>query len=444
MSASSDRSQSERSQAERSQADRQPPLDVPVLALAGDAEKQVALRRMKVVATGGLVFAAAVFVFCKLVGDDRGIWPFLQAASEAAMVGGLADWFAVTALFRHPLGLPIPHTAIIPRKKDQIGASLGDFVQQNFLTPEVVGPRLQAAQIPRRVGEWLAAGDRPERLSHEIGVALAGANTVLADEEIRLAIENFADAQLRRLPAAPVVAKVLDLAVEGNQHQILLNEGLRSLMRFLDDNRDVFRKRVADESPEWVPEWVDGRVFNKLFSSVQSFLADVASDPEHALRQQFDERLRVYAVQLRTDPEAAGHLEQWKADLLDHPAVRNALASLWLPLKKAVLEAALDPDSELRRVSASVIRQTGTALRDDPSLQAKSDRWLLGVMEHVLAHYSGELTDVISHTVSRWDADSTARRLELQVGRDLQFIRINGTVVGSLVGLVIYSASRFL
>ncbi|MBV9820979.1 MAG: DUF445 domain-containing protein, partial [Actinobacteria bacterium] len=331
-----------------------------------------------------------------------------------------------------------------PRKKDQIGESLGEFVQQNFLTPEVVGPRLRAAQVPRRIGEWLAAGDRPEKLAAEFGTALAGANAVLADEDIRLALERFADAQLRRLPAAPVVARLLDLAVEGNQHQVVMNEGLRALMRFLDDNRDLFRKRVAEESPDWVPDWVDGRVFNKLFSSVQNFLADVAGDPDHPLRVQFDQRLRRYAVQLRTDPEAAQHLEQWKTDLLDHPAVRNALASLWLPLKKAVLEAALDSNSELRRVGASVIRQTGVALRDDESLQAKCDGWLVGVMHHVLAHYSGELTGVITHTVARWDAESTARRLELQVGRDLQFIRINGTVVGSLVGLVIYSAGRLL
>jgi uncharacterized membrane-anchored protein YjiN (DUF445 family) len=255
-------------------------------------------------------------------------------------------------------------------------------------------------------------------------------------------VQRFADAQLRRLPAAPVVAKVLDLAVQGNQHQVLLTEALKSLMRFLDDNRDLFRQRVAEESPDWVPEWVDGRVFAKLFSSVQNFLADVTADPEHALRKQFDERLRLYAVRLRTDPQAAQTLEQWKSELLDHPAVRNALASLWLPLKKAVLEAATDPDSELRRVGVSVIRQTGLALSTDTELQAKSERWVLGVMNHVLAHYSGELTDVITHTVSRWDADSTARRLELQVGRDLQFIRINGTVVGSLVGLAIYTASR--
>jgi uncharacterized membrane-anchored protein YjiN (DUF445 family) len=409
-----------------------------------DLDRQRALRRMKLIASGGLVLAAVIFVICRVFGDGHGVWPFIQAASEAAMVGGLADWFAVTALFRHPLGLPIPHTAIIPRKKDQIGESLGDFVQQNFLTPEVVGPRVLAAEIPRRVGEWLASAGRPEQLAGELAAMLGGANAVLADDDIRAAIERFAEAQLRRLPAAPVVARVLDLAVEGNQHQVLLGEGLRSLMRFLADNRDLFRQRVAEESPEWVPEWVDERVFNKLFVSVQNFLADVAGDPEHAQRKQFDQRLREYAAQLRTDPKAAESLEKWKSDLLDHPAVRTAIASLWLPLKKAVLDAAADPNSELRRVVASVIRQTGAALRDDSALQAKCDRWVLAVMDHVLEHYAGELTGVITHTVSRWDTESTARRLELQVGRDLQFIRINGTVVGSIVGLVIYSVSRLL
>ena len=429
---------------EREQPAGTSPLPAGLAHSPADRQRRAALLRMKAVAGGGLLLAAAIYLVCVLAGSGHGGWPYLQAASEAAMVGGLADWFAVTALFRHPLGLPIPHTAIIPRKKDQIGQSLGSFVEQNFLTPEVVGPRLQAAEIPRRLGEWLALGDRPERLAAEFGVALAGANTVLADDDIRLALGRFADAQLRRLPAAPVVARVIDLAAQGDQHQVLLTEGLRALMRFLDDNRELFRQRLAEESPDWVPDWVDGKVFNRLFSGVQNFLADVTGDPHHPLRQQFDERLRDYAERLRTDPVASDRLEQWKSDLLDHPAVRNALSTLWLPLKKAVLEAAADPGSELRRVIVSAIRQGGLALGTDRELQAKCDRWLLGVMNHVLAHYSGELSGVITHTVARWDADSTARRLELQVGRDLQFIRINGTVVGSLVGLAIYSLSRLL
>ena len=414
------------------------------LATSGDAERSAALRRMKLVATSGLVLAAAVFVLCRLVGDAHGGWPFVQAASEAAMVGGLADWFAVTALFRHPLGLPIPHTAIIPRKKDQIGESLGDFVQQNFLTAEVVGPRIQAARIPHRIGEWLASPGRSEQLAADLGSAVAGASTVLADEDIRAAIESFADGQLRRLPAAPVVARVLELAMEGDQHQILLGHGLHGLGRFLAENREVFRQRVAQESPEWVPEWIDERLFNRLFAGVQKFLTDVAADENHALRKQFDQRLHDYAVQLRTDPDAAAGMERWKTELLDHPAVRGALASLWVPLKAAVLQAAVDPDSELRKVAVSVIHQTGVSLRDDERLQAKCDTWVMAVMGHVLEHYSADITGVITHTVSRWDAESTSRRLELQVGRDLQFIRINGTVVGSIVGLIIYSVGRLL
>jgi len=399
---------------------------------------------MKVAATVGLVAAAAVFVVCRLAGDGHGGWPFVQAASEAAMVGGLADWFAVTALFRHPLGLPIPHTAIIPRKKDQIGSSLGQFVQQNFLTREVVEPRVRDAQIPRRLGEWLASRDRPERLAGELGVALSGASAVLADDEIRLALERFADTQLRRLPAAPVVARALELAVEGGQHQMLLSEGLTGLRRFLDDNREVFRRRLGDESPDWVPDWVDERLFNRLFNGVQQFLDDVAGDDEHELRAEFDRRLREYAIRLRTDPEAAQRLQVWKDDLLDHPAIRSALSSLWPPLKKAVLDAATDPGSELRRAAAALIRQTGQALSADTALQAKCDRWTLAVMDHVLQHYSGELTSLITTTVARWDAQSTSRRIELQVGRDLQFIRINGTVVGAMVGVVIYTIGRLL
>ncbi len=420
------------------------PGNTPRLLTPVDAGRRRGLVRMKVIATGGLVLAGVVYVLTVVLGDDHGAWPFLKAASEAAMVGGLADWFAVTALFRHPLGLPIPHTAIIPRKKDQIGASLGDFVAENFLTPEVVGPRITAANIPARVGEWVTAPGRAERLAGEIGNLIGGANTVLADEDIRVALEGFAEAQLRRLPAAPLVATVIDLAVEGNQHQILLGHGLNGLTRFLNENRDVFRQRVTEESPEWVPHWVDERVFNRLFSGVMNFLSDVAADPDHALRRQFDQKLREYSEQLRTDPERAAALEKWKAELLDHPAVRTALGSLWAPLKKAVVDAAADPDSELNRMLVSVIRQGGQALVEDAALRAKVDRWTQAIMVHVLAHYSGEITAVITTTVERWDADSTAKRLELQVGRDLQFIRINGTVVGSIVGLVIYLLSRYL
>ncbi len=403
-----------------------------------------ALRRMKLFAAGLLVAAAALFVVCRVVGDEHGAWGYLQAMAEAAMVGGLADWFAVTALFRHPLGIPIPHTAIIPTKKDQIGASLGEFVQQNFLTASVVGERVRAAELPKRAGEWLADPVHAARLVDEGAAALQGAAAVFRDEEIRRAVADFADARLRSLPAAPIVARVLDVVVEGGQHQVAMTAGLRSIMRFLDDNRPMLRRRLGEESPEWVPDWIDDRVFAKLFSGLQSFLGDVVGDDEHEFRKQFDQRLREYAKALRDDPVAAAKVEAVKQQLLDHPAVRGWLGSLWFPLKEALLDAAADPHSDLRRTAEGMIRQLGDSLRTDVDLQRKVDGWLQSAITHVLARYGANIAELISGTVARWDTADTSRRVELQVGRDLQFIRVNGTVVGSLVGLIIYAVAQLL
>jgi uncharacterized membrane-anchored protein YjiN (DUF445 family) len=215
-------------------------------------------------------------------------------------------------------------------------------------------------------------------------------------------------------------------------------------MRFLDDNRGVFRDRLADESPDWIPEWVDDRLFARLFTGLQSFLADVSTQPDHELRKNFDRYLRDYAIALRTDPEKAATIEKAKIDLLERPDVREWLSGLWAYLKKAILSGAADPNSDLRRTVESLTMQIGTALRDDTALQNKVDGSLQRLVSHVLANYSDDIAELISGTVARWDAAETGRRLELQVGRDLQFIRINGTVVGALVGVIIYAVSQVL
>jgi uncharacterized membrane-anchored protein YjiN (DUF445 family) len=415
-------------------------MTLPMLAV----ERMQSLRRMKRVATGMLIGAAAVFAVCVIVGDGHGLWGYVQAAAEASMVGGLADWFAVTALFRHPLGIPIPHTAIIPRKKDQIGSALATFVQQNFLTESVVGERLAAAQVTRRFGEWLAEPRHAARIADEAGSALNGLANVIRDDEVRDAVAHFADRKLREVQLAPLLARVLDTVRESGQHQAALTAGLKGLMRFLDDNQALFRDRLSEESPDWVPNWVDDRVFARLFLGLQSFLADVTAQPDHELRRQFDRYLREYAVALRTDPEKAATIEKAKVDLLERPDVREWLSGLWAYLKRAILAGAVDPNSDLRRTVASLTVQVGTTLRDDPNLQATVDKSLQRLVGHVLARYSDDIAELISGTVARWDAADTGRRLELQVGRDLQFIRINGTVVGALVGVIIYAVSQVL
>jgi uncharacterized membrane-anchored protein YjiN (DUF445 family) len=407
------------------------------------AEERVrALRRMKVIAGSMLLAAAAVYVLCRAVGHGDGAWGYLQAAAEASMVGGLADWFAVTALFRHPLRLPIPHTAIIPNKKDQIGEGLAGFVQQYFLTTEIISERVADAHVPERIGVWLADPVHAHRLAEELSGAIAGLAGVLRDDELRNSVAAFAEKRLRELDASPMLARLVDGLCDSGQHQTALTSTLKGLMHFLDDNRALLRKRVAEESPEWVPEWVDERVFAKGFSLVQSFLADVTINPDHGVRHSFDAQLRALAERLRNDPEQIAKVERAKLELLDHPSVHAYLGNLWGAMKKLILDGTEDPESDLRRAVESLTMRAGEVLRDDPGVGAKVDEALQRLTGHIVTHYGDDLTDIISTTVSRWDTDETSRRLELQVGRDLQFIRINGTVVGALAGVAIHTVTQ--
>jgi uncharacterized membrane-anchored protein YjiN (DUF445 family) len=406
------------------------------------AERMRALRRMKATAGGLLLLAAAVFVLCRALTDGHGVWGYVQAAAEASMVGGLADWFAVTALFRHPLRLPIPHTAIIPAKKDQIGEGLAGFVQQYFLTTEIVTERVAAAQVPRRVGEWLAEPAHAHRLAEELSSAVGGLAGVLRDEELRAAVAAWADRRLRHVDIAPLLARLLDAVCDAGQHQAALTTFLRGARKFLDTNRAAFRDWVGQESPEWVPVWVDDRVFTKGFTLVQEFIAEVIDDDQHALRRGFETQLRELANRLRTDPEQIAKVEAARDQLLEHPRIREYLANLWDAVKELLLREAEDPASDLRRSAESLSIRLGQVLRDDAEVAARVEAGLLRLTGHVVSHYADDLTDVITTTVQRWDAEETSRRLELQVGRDLQFIRINGTVVGSLAGLAIYAITQ--
>ena len=406
------------------------------------AERLRRLRRMKVFAGGLLLVAALVYVLCRAFTDGHGVWGYVEAAAEASMVGGLADWFAVTALFRHPLRIPIPHTAIIPAKKDVFGEALAGFVQQYFLTTEIVSDRVAAARVPQRVGEWLADPAHAHRLAEELSSAVAGFAGVLRDDEVRHSVAAFADRRLRDLNVAGLAARLLDAVCDAGQHQAALTTFLRGARKFLDANRDEFREWLGRESPEWVPDWVDDRVFAKAFSLLQEFLGQVIDDQGHALRAGFDTQLRDLAERLRTDPEQIAKVHAARDQLLEHPRINEYLANLWDSLKEFLLHAADDPDSDLRRSAESVTIRLGEVLRDDPDVAARVDAGVQRLTGHIVTHYADDLTDIISSTVERWDTEETSRRLELQVGRDLQFVRVNGTVVGALAGLAIYAVTQ--
>lgn len=413
---------------------------------AGDEERRVALRKMKLVATGLLLLAAAVFLGCVIWQRyDAPAWVgYVKATAEASMVGAIADWFAVTALFRHPMGIPIPHTAIIPRKKDQIGESLGEFVQSNFLTGPVLAEKLHQLEVSKKAGEFLSDPANARKLSGNVGRAITTGLEIMGDDDVQQVFDNIIMKRVRDADAAPILAKLIDIAVAGGNHQNMMTAGLKGVAKFLDENRQVLRVKLAQESPDWVPSWVDERIFNKIYSGVQSFIAEVAADENHEMRKQFDSRVREYAEQLRTDPEAAAKVAAIKDDILGHPAVREWSQSAWASLKRSLITMANDPDSDLRQQLEATIVKLGTTLANDPSLQAKVDGWVERGVLYVVDEYKEHIADLISGTVARWDTAETSKRIELQVGRDLQFIRINGTVIGALAGLVIYTVSQII
>ncbi len=407
-----------------------------------DLERRQGVRRMKTLALCLLLFVTAVFVVTKSQEDAHPWVGYVRAFSEAAMVGALADWFAVTALFRHPLGLPIPHTAIIPNRKDQIGASLGDFVQENFLTQEVLHERLDQAHIGLRLGTWLSEPANAAKAGTAVADALRGSLEVIDDRDVSTALQGMIERKVRDTSVAPLMGRAIDLAMEGGHHQRLLDATLTGLGGFLDDNRVTFRQRLATESPWWVPEGIDDRIFEKIYTAVHRFLHDVGHDPTHEVRRAIDDRMLGFAERLKTDPRLVAKLEGVKAELLEHRDVQAWLQSLWGEVKRTTLIATDDPDSELRQRIDRSLQRLGERLVAEPELQAKVDDWVRRAAGYVVDHYRGEVAEIISSTVAKWDGKATAERLELQVGRDLQFIRINGTIVGGLAGLIIHAVTH--
>ena len=411
-------------------------------AMAGDAERTSALRRMKAVATALLVAAAALYLVARSLQDDSTVWGYVRAFAEAAMVGALADWFAVTALFRHPLGLPIPHTAIIPKRKDQIGRSLGDFVEGNFLSEEVIGERLRRAGLGRRMGEWLAEPANAHRASAALADGLHSTLTVLDDAEVQAGLERVVENRIRATPVAPLVGRAVDLAIEGGHHQRLLDAVMAGVRGFLDDNRETFRERLEHESPWWVPEPVDERIFTKIYGGVNRFLDDVGADHDHEVRRTIEARALAFAARLRDDPEMVAKGEELKDELLAHPDMRAWMASLWQESKSGLLAATAAPDSELRARMSVTVERLGHRLCAEPELQRRFESGIERLVGYVIENYRAEVSALIESTVASWDGASTSRKMELQVGRDLQFIRINGTLVGGLAGLVIHAVGE--
>ena len=401
-----------------------------------DAQRRRGLRRMKGIAVGALVLAA--IVYAATVGRS-GVWAYVNAGAEASMVGALADWFAVTALFRHPLGLPVPHTAIIPSRKDALGRNLQDFVAANFLTEPVVREQLAKAGIASRVGAWLSEPKHAERVAGELATAARGVLRVLRDEDVAALLEELVRRHASAREWSPPAGRLLERVVVDGGHRRLVDLAVEHLHSWLLNHRDVVIQLVMEQAPNWTPPWVDVRVAARVYASSLKVVEEIRDDPRHRVRVGLDQTLLELARSLQTSPATRDRFEAFVQGVIAREDVRGAASDIWSSVRQALVEAVEDPGSELRHRATSGLAGLGRRLAEDEELSGRIDAYLEDAVSHVVVTYRSELATVISDTVARWDGEQAARLIELHVGRDLQFIRLNGTIVGGLAGVVIYA-----
>ncbi|MGZ4494560.1 MAG: DUF445 domain-containing protein [Nocardioides sp.] len=406
-----------------------------------DEQRRRGLRRMRSLALGLLVFAAVVYV---VTIGHHGFWGFVNAGAEASMVGAMADWFAVTALFKHPLGLPIPHTALIPRRKEMLGRSLEEFVGENFLQEAIIRDRLRIARLSERVGGWLAVDANARRVVDEATAVVRIALERIRDEDMVALVEEALLPRLLEEPISPVAGSLLQEIVADGAHHGLVDLTLEEALRWLRDNEETFVDVVGERAPWWSPQALNDRVTHRLHIEAVAWVEDIRQDPHHQARRAFDTFLAGLADDLLHDPDTQERAENLKARVLGHAQVATTAASLWNAFRRALLAALEDAEGPLRRRALAELTSFGAQLSGDRELQGRLDRYVADVVVFAVERYGDELTAVITHTIDRWDGREAARKIELHVGRDLQFIRINGTIVGGLVGVVIHAVSLAL
>ena len=402
-------------------------------------------RRMRLTATALLVLMAGLFLLARTFADLHPAWGYAEAFAEAAMVGGLADWFAVTALFRHPLGIPIPHTAIIPANKNRIADTMGDFLRSNFLTPAVVGRRMRDMNLALAVGTFL---EQPRDATS--GRIVSGAGGLVAElletldpNRLGQQVKAGLARQAERLEVAPLLGSLLAAAIADGRHRPLVDALIRWAGGALENNEALVRAmihRQADAVLRWTG--LDERLANSVVDGLYRTLAEILVDPEHPLRLKIDQSLEELAHDLMHDPALREKVETMKRDILANPAVGDWWMGVWEKLRLALIEAARNPEAGIGGQLAESLGELGKALRDDPELQVQVNRFARRTLVGVVTRYGGEIVRLVSETVRRWDARVLTARIEGAVGRDLQFIRINGTLVGGLVGVTIHTLTQ--
>ncbi len=406
---------------------------------AADEERRRDFVRMRRVATSLLVFAALVFV---LTLHRDGVWGYVNATSEAAMIGALADWFAVTAIFRHPMGIPIPHTALIPKKKDIFAKGLEDFVTGNFLTGEAARERFLAADATGRLGRWLRDPRQARRLADESARVLARGLEHVDPADVRSLIEHSLIPRLHSEAVSPLAGALLEEVVRDGVHHNLVDIVVMEAHAWLLENPQTLIGIVGERVPQWAPHWLGDLVADRAHLEAVRWIRDIRDDRDHRVRKAVDDLLEDLARNLQEDPATMQRAEALKERLLTHPQTTDAALAVWEIVRSVLAKALEDEDSLLRARFAAELERLGERFDTEPELRARVDARAGDAVTFIIDSYGTELAPIISQVIARWDGKEAAERIELHVGRDLQFIRINGTVVGGLAGLVIHTLSQ--
>jgi uncharacterized membrane-anchored protein YjiN (DUF445 family) len=415
------------------------PPSLPAISRLGVAQPGTA--GMKAAATGLLLVMAAVFITARQFEPAYPWVGYVKAFAEAAMVGGLADWFAVTALFRHPLGLPIPHTAIIPRNKDRIGEALASFLKENFLIAPVVARRMRNIDLAGAVGRFLQAPQGEEsRIRHGASRLIADLFESLDDERLGGLVKSSIANRIRKMEVSPLLGHALASAINEDRHVPMLEAAIRWMARALDANEGLIREMVHKRA-NWVLKLagLDAKLADAIVDGLRKLTADMHTDPAHPVRIKVEEALAQLANDLQTKPETRERVEAMKVELLDNKSVSLWLDTLWQKGREAIIRAARNPDAAMAGKLGEVLQSMGQSLENDPRMKSAINIFARRAVSGMAASYGSSIVKLVSETVRRWDAQTVTNRLEAAVGRDLQYIRINGTLVGGMVGLALHA-----
>jgi uncharacterized membrane-anchored protein YjiN (DUF445 family) len=402
---------------------------------------QPGARGMKIAATGLLVAMAALFFATRAYEDSYPWLAWVKAFAEAAMVGGLADWFAVTALFRHPLGLPIPHTAIIPRNKDRIGEALANFIKENFLVPSVVARRMRNIDVAGAAGRFLRtpAGEGT-RIRHGASRLIADVFEGLDDERLGGIVKGAIASRVQKMEVAPLLGHALASAINEDRHVPMLEAAIRWMARALDANEELIREMVHKKA-NWVLKLagLDAKLADAIIDGLRKLTAEMSTDPAHPVRLKAEEALAQLANDLQTNPETRAKVEDMKEQLLANRSVALWLDALWQRGREAIIRAARNPDAAMAGRLGEVLKSMGASLEEDPRIRSAINQFVRRAAVGMAQSYGTSIVKLVSETIRGWDARTVTARLEAAVGRDLQYIRINGTLVGGLVGVAIHA-----